>query len=570
MVKLILWSLFFNLLIWNPASAKDILRVDPTGRSGERLEQMLEERPSFSPPGSILPSPPSPKTETGGLPLKSVTIRKIVVTGSTVFSPQQLDEVTSAYRNRELTNEDLEALRRDLSLYYITKGYANSGAVIPDQDLRDGVLRVQIIEGTLTHIEVEGNKWFLDSFIRDRLALGAAPPLNIGPLQQRLQFLQLDNRIEWIHAELRPGVNPGESSLKVRVQEKNPINVRFAFNNYQSPTVGAERGLLTLKHENLSGRGDILNLSYGKSEGLHPQWDLWYALPFTRQDTTVTLRYRRNDFCVVEEPFDDLDIGSQSDVYEITFRHPFYRTLHQEFALALTGEHLKHETFLLDEPFSFSAGAEDGESVITALRFSQEWTHRTLRQVIAARSRFSFGLDALGATVHSGDITDGRFFVWLGQFQWARVLKPWDTQMIFRLDVQLSNDPLLPLEQIAVGGRYSVRGYRENALVRDQAVISSLETRIPLLRDTRWADYVQLVPFVDFGKAWDKGGAHPGPNSLSSVGIGLRWGATLVKHPRELRSQFEIYWGYPLRDVDTPQDDLQDHGIHFEFVLGFF
>ena len=60
-------------------------------------------------------------------------------------------------------------------------------------------------------------------------------------LQERLQFLQQDERIARFAAELRPGVQRGESLLLVKVEETNPFKVEFAFNNYQSPTVGAER-----------------------------------------------------------------------------------------------------------------------------------------------------------------------------------------------------------------------------------------------------------------------------------------------------------------------------------------
>src|SRR5207344_1238984 len=100
---------------------------------------------------------------------------------------------------------------------------------------------------------------------------------------------------------------------------------------------------------------------------------------------------------------------------------------------------------------------------------------------IAARSRFSQGINALGSTIHSGDTPDSEFFAWLGQFQYVRQLSALaplgipETQIIFRSDVQLTNKPVLTLEQIALGGRYTVRGYPQNTLVRDNAFIASVE-----------------------------------------------------------------------------------------------
>jgi len=74
-----------------------------------------------------------------------------------------------------------------------------------------------------------------------------------------------------LDAELRPGVQRGESSLLVKVEETNPFKVELAFNNYQSPTVGAERGLITVTHQNITGHGDPLSVTYGHSKGIDVQ-----------------------------------------------------------------------------------------------------------------------------------------------------------------------------------------------------------------------------------------------------------------------------------------------------------
>lgn len=521
------------------------------------------------PPTSVLP-PLEPGKESELFPKASVFVREIRVTGSTVFTHEELTKITAPYVNRELTPEDLETLRRALTLHYINTGYTNSGAIIPDQTLTDGVITIHIIEGELTTIELEGNKWFRDSYYENRLALGAGPPLNINALQERILILQQDERIQRLQAELGPGVKPGESSLRLQVEERQPFEVRFTFDNYQSPTVGAEQGLVTGVDKNLTGHGDILSLTYGRSDGTNPNIDVWYMLPFTARDTTITLRYAKKDFTAVEKPLEDLDVESEYDDYEITLKHPFYRSLNQEFAVAIIGEHSKADASLLGEPFSFSPGAQNGEQTVSALRTSIEWTYRTQTQAIAARSRFSLGLNVLGATNNSGSVPDSKFFSWLGQFQWARVLDPWGIQSIFRVDSQLSADPLLTLEQIAVGGRYTVRGYRENQLVRDNGLVTSLEFRIPLIRNKKWADYVELAPFGDYGRAWNTEATTPHPKTIASVGIGLRLANTLMKNSFKLRTQFEIYWGHSLKSVDTPGDDLQDDGIHLQLVVSAF
>jgi hemolysin activation/secretion protein len=544
---------------------------EPTGRPGEPPPFQREEPRPIPPPPILQPLPPPPPTRELPLSRERVFVREIRVVGSTVFSAEELKQVAAPYINRELTAEDLEALRVALTLLYVNQGYVNSGAILPDQTVSEGIITYQIIEGELTGITIEGNRWFRAGYLRRRLSLGAGPPLNVNALQRQLQLLLEDPRIARLNADLKAGLKPGESDLDVRVEDRSPFKLYLEFNNYQSPTVGAERGIVTLEDQNLTGNGDILTLRYGKSEGVDPLLDFAYSLPLTARDTTLSLQYRRNTFTVIEEQFKVLNIESNSEIYTVTLRQPVLRTLADQVALELTGERLSNETSLLGRPFSLSSGAQNGEEVATAIRAAQEWVHRTQAQVLAVRSRFSLGIDALGATLnnHHDRIPDSRFFAWLGQFQWVQRLPLLDMQLIFRSDLQLSANPLLVLEQVAVGGRYSVRGYRENTLVRDNAFLTSLEARLPLVRASRWADYLELAPFVDYGRGWQTSQPTPEVLDIASVGIGLRWAATL-RVPFPVRPQLEVYWGVPLRNLKTPGGNLQDMGLHLQFILAAF
>jgi hemolysin activation/secretion protein len=226
----------------------------------------------------IVPLPP--EGEEGKRPgTVRVFVHDIHVVGSTVFSDAEINEVTAPFKNRILVTEDLERLRLTLTLLYLNKGYLTSGAIIPDQDITFGVVKVQIIEGKLTRIDIEGNRWFSSSYLRDRLELGVRTPVTLDPLQEQMQLLQQDRRIERVNAELRPGDERGESVLNVRVEDKQPFHASMELNNYQTPLVGEMRGIGTLSHDNLTGHGDPLSLSYGHSSGAFPIVYGSYELP---------------------------------------------------------------------------------------------------------------------------------------------------------------------------------------------------------------------------------------------------------------------------------------------------
>ena len=544
---------------------------DPTGRSGEPPGPLKKEfKPPAPPPSMVLPPvPQAPDSDVQRqLGQIRVFVHDIHVTGNTVFTEAEIDQVTKPFKGRTLTTDDLERLRLALTLLYVNRGYITSGAIIPDQDVTLGVITYHIVEGTVARIDVEGTDWFRGGYLRDRVELGVKTPFAITPLQERLQLLQQDQRLERINAELRPGDRRGESVLNLRVKEASPWKAWLDFNNHQTPVVGAERGLATIAHQNVTGHGDAFSFTYGRSRGVNPIIDTSYTIPVNRYDTTLSAYYRRNDFLVVDQSFRFLDLKADAEIFGITLRQPLYKTLTDEFAVAITGERLYNKvTSAFDQaglPSLFIPGSSDtGVNTVSALRFIQEYVHRTSNSVIAVRSRFSIGLDVIGATNNSGPLPDSQFFSWLGQVQGLRRLDDWGgVQLLGQMSLQLANDRLFPLEQVPVGGRFSVRGYRENTLIRDNAFLASIESRIPLLAFPSGEPRLQFAQFADVGRAWNAKGGTPDPQTLASVGLGVRWSLL----PQE-RARVELYWGQPLNHVPHPPGNLQDHGIHLQFVM---
>ncbi|RMH35978.1 MAG: ShlB/FhaC/HecB family hemolysin secretion/activation protein [Nitrospirae bacterium] len=541
--------------------------IEPSGRSSEPPPVMKEEplKPTPPPTQILPPLEELPGLEKGTIPPLRVFVKHIRVVGSTVFTSEALQKITARYENRLISTAELEELRQELTLLYVNNGYINSGAVIPDQTVEEGTVTIQIIEGRLSEIHVEGTKIFFPWYFEQRIRLAAQRPLNINPLRERLQLLLQDPRIQRLNSELKPGLRPGESILRVRVQEASPYKLWVEFNNFQSPTVGAERGLATLQHQNVFGFGDQFRFTFGRSEGVNPLIDTAYTVPITPWDTTLTAQFRRNDFEVVSDPFKSLNIESETEIVTVTIRHPIYRTLTDEVGLAATFERLRNQNFLGGTGFSFTPGTtNDGESIVSALRLIQEWIHREPAHVLALRSRFTVGLDVLDAT--NARITrtdpDGQFFAWLGQAQWARRFDPSGMQLLSSLALQLANDSLFPLEQFAVGGRYSVRGYRENQLVRDNAFVFSVEARLPILPTIIGRNVLFFAPFIDVGRSWNARIPVTTQETIASIGAGLRWSI------RD-RAQANVYWGHQLNHIPKPAggNNLQDHGLHVQLVV---
>ena len=545
--------------------AQDALgRIPQAQRPGEdRLPLPDVEEPGSQPELVLPPVRPPAQADPLSAQLR-VFVRGFAFEGNHVFSDEELATISAPYENRVITAGELQELRDRLTLHYIQRGYINSGVVIPDQQVVEGIITLRIVEGVLADIGISGNARLRSSYVEDRLRLDAGPPLNINDLQRRLQLLQQNPLIKRINGELIPGVKPGEAELGVILEEANPFRFSAEINNHRPPSVDAEQLLVEGSHINLTGRGDTLLASAGITGGLNDYYAS-YTLPVNSRDTRLGVDFEYIDSDVEEDPFDELDIESRSRTFGLRVSHPLRRTLSSELSLGLALELRDSKTYLLGEPFSFSPGVNDGESEITVLRFQQYWYQRSRKQVLAARSVFSVGLDAFGATDNSGDLPDGEFFAWLGQFQWARRLGDGDYQLIFRADAQLARDSLLPIEQFVVGGVDSVRGYRENQFVRDSGVIGSLELRIPVMRTEAGRTWLWLAPFADYGHAWNEDLPTPDIKDIYSAGVGLLWDPVPQLHG-------EVYWGHAFRTVDKGgvEHDLQDDGFHFQVRYDFF
>lgn len=549
--------------------------------SGTALAQTQEVGPPVlpgrdqQPPPLVQPSRPAPQLQapTPGLApdatrrssnLPRIRVREVRVTGSTVFSAQAFEEITAPYVGRDVTQEELAALRQALTLKYVNAGYINSGALLPDQQVVDGVVEYRIVEGRLSGITVTGNERMQGDYIADRLALGGAAPLNVNALQDRLQILLQGPFVERINAELSPGERPGEARLNARIQEGPRSQISATLDNDVSPSLGEARAALRGQWYSPSGRGDILGWELAAASG-YRKASASYGIPIAANDTTLEIFADLSRAKVVERPLNALDIQSKSSTIGLRLSYPVMRTAREQFNLIAGLDVRQSESELLGTGFAFSPGVEpDGKSKVSVLRLVQDYVGRDSGQVTAARSTFSLGTGAFGATDLGNNLPNGKFLAWLGQFQHARRLGTTDNQLVFRLDVQLTNKPLLPMEQFAVGGIRTVRGFRSNQLVRDQGYATSVEVRVPVMRNADGAAILQVAPFVDLGGAWYKTRATDSPQRLSSAGVGLRWDPRPGLHA-------ELYWAQTFsgRNVVNPSQSLQDRGWHMTLRADF-
>ena len=488
-----------------------------------------------------------------------VNARAFRFTGNTVVPEAELQSLAAPFLGRELGNAELEDLRLRITRRYVDAGYVNSGAVIPDQDVTSGTITYEIVEGRLSEILVGGSNRFRPGYLRDRLALGAEPVLNVNQLQERMQLLLQDPQIERIAAELAPGTRPGEAVLRTDVTGAPAFFAGLILDNNRSPVVGANQAELVFGTRNLLGQGETFTLQSATTSGLD-DYMTSLAVPLTARGTLFQARYEYTHSRVVEAPFDQLDISARSRSLELGFSHPLIE--HPQRSLRASALVAKRSTqnYFLGEPSPFIPGAPDGRFNVSVLRLGLDGVDRSLEHVLAGRVLLSVGLNAFGATVGDG-FPDSQFTAVLAQIQWVQRSFSPDGQFVLRAEAQFANDALPGLEKYSLGGMDNVRGYRKDVFVRDNGWFGSIEYRHTIahlaLREGAGAGEgaIRAALFADIGQARNHDGPSTNPPYIASVGPGMRWepvaGLDAV-----------VYWGYALRDVTTATTTSQDRGWH--------
>ena len=564
---IIMTSLLLSLFI---DSASAVESLFPQSRPSDQRPDVFEQRP-FKPkeqpkldlPPVKPPIQPEQKEQQISQTLK-FKLQGLSFSGNTVFSSEQLLSLLAAYVGREIDTLDMQQIKNIITKHYIDNGYINSGAMIPDQDIQDNVLDVQIIEGDLTEVRVSNKGRLRDQYIADRIRLDAHKPFNLYVLQERLYLLQQDPRIKTINADLGPGDEKGQSILNIAITEEKPYAILVQADNHRPPSIGEAQGTLRFQHFNITGFGDKIDATINYTEGLNKGY-VNYQWPLTADDKILYVAYEKSNSEVVSDelPQNWPKLENKSDTATIGFTYPIYKASTESFDATLQLDKRESTSFIDGTPVSYAGtGAINGVSKITALRLIQNWLMFDPTAVYSFRHIASVGLDAFDSTQHDGRAPDSDFFAWLLQFQAALQEPAIGIQTVFRADLQLAFDDLMPMEQMAVGGANTVRGYRENQLVRDNGFITSIEVRKAIYQSESAQHVVQIAGFADYGRAWMHSGPVE-PESIYSVGAGLRW-----QWNRTALAEF--YWAEPLTDIENPTDDsLQDDGIHLKLVAYF-
>ena len=130
--------------------------------------------------GDSLPDAPAPSVSTEAATGKTFDIWEFAVEGNTTLESRVIEKTVYPFLGSGRTVDDVDKARAALEKRYQDEGYGTAVVNIPEQDVVQGLVRLEVIEGKVDRLVVSGATWFSPEQIRagaPSLAEGSVPLL---------------------------------------------------------------------------------------------------------------------------------------------------------------------------------------------------------------------------------------------------------------------------------------------------------------------------------------------------------------------------------------------------------
>lgn len=464
--------------------------------------------------------------ETGQAPAR-FEVRAFQVKGNTVLDADTVERAVYPFMGPERTADDIEAARAALQKVYEDRGYIAVAVYIPEQSVETGILQLEVLEQKIGQVVITGAR--KPEAVRAQapsLAEGLTPSL---PAFQRDVVAMNQNPTRKVTPELKAGAAPGTLDVALTVEETSAWHGSLELNNYYSASTSKLRSALSLRNDNLWGRGDSLALSAQTAPDRTEDGTVFSANYMARLRTgtqlLVSAMHSDSDIAVIggTNVIGKGDVVGLRLIQALGGKDGFYHSLTTGF----DWKHFKEDVIL---------GSDRAAAPIEYFPVMAAWRGDWMGEDRRADATLTgvFGVRGLG---DDRDAFDAKrynarpsFFVVKFDGSYEREL-PKDFIASGRLTAQWTDRPLIANEQFSLGGVNSVRVYRESEAMGDYGLAFQLELRSPkLLTDWSAVDELRVHGFVDAGYAWIHDRL-PGQNDnqgLSSIGVGVN--ARLFKY----------------------------------------
>lgn len=517
----------------------------------------------------VTPAPAPPVvTPDAAEATRKVDVIEYIVRGNSVLNVRDIEQAVTPFLGPDRTMKDIEAARDALLAVYQAKGYQSVYVDLPEQQVTEGLVFLQVNETRVGRVRVVGAEYISPLDVRDQvpaLKEGVVPDFN----QAQVELTALNSTPKrQVMPLVKQGSMPGTMDVDLKVQDESPWRASLGLNNDYSADTRKLRATASIGHDNLWQLGHSASISFfGAPQDLSQTQVITaaYSAPIPDTHWSLDASAYKSDSNVATVGGTDVlgkgyaiglkanytapnggDAGSWLHTFSAGFE---FKDIDEALTMGTTGDSvplkyvpitLGYNGFLQGERSQLGVG---------------------LSMVIGTSSSFGFGSNAQQFDYKRYKASPS-FMVLKGDVNGSYTL-PGDSQLGFRLSGQMTDAPLVSSEQIAAGGMNSVRGYLSAESTGDYGLVGSLEWRTkPLTFLGSWLDNWRLYTFADAGRLRLK---EPLPEqqdgfTLASVGLG-----TSLRIGSSVSGRVDV--GYPLKAGS--RTEKHDTRINFSLTASY-
>lgn len=424
---------------------------------------------------------------------------------------------SSSVLGKCMTVTDINAIATRVQNRLIEQGYVTSGIMVGDQNLTDGELRLTLIPGKIAQVVVNTADSKVPVYVKQTnraypaildtaLTIQTGKLLNIRDLEttllnfKRVPSADANFKIAPSHTGLNPSADNaintlgtlGFSDILIDYTQHRRLRGSLSIDDSGSKSTGKYQGVATLSLDNLANYNDLFYLSFGRDLGNqinddkdHPSdkskgsknYGIGYVIPI--KSSVLQLNANRYSYHqTVAGSTQDYIYGGTSRGYNAKLSHLVHRDAHSKSHVYAGGYAKSQQSdidgTMIDVQTRKTAGYLFGMSHETT--FGKQANHSLSTDISYKRGTAAF--NALPSPEELFDEGSAR----VGIYQLNSNLtsrygpiignKPLPIIHSTTLKAQYATDSLTPDLKMAIGGRYTVRGFDgERSLSADNGIL---------------------------------------------------------------------------------------------------
>lgn len=494
--------------------AANVPNVPDAGQSIRILEPTNRYQPSdfnvnLSAPGEDAAKGPA---KPGGA---AIQVKTFEVEGNTVVPSDVIKKLIDGDAGKDLTLGEIQEVADKISGYYHQQGFFLAKAYLPRQEIVEGKVKIQVLEGQYDKITLSNSSRTSDATINRILSsVNTDDVVEREKLERKLLIISDLPAVE-VKSTLKPGARVGTTALDVDTKSKNMITGYADADNYGNKYTGTNRAGITLNVNSPLGIGDQLTTRVMTSETKQQYGRIAYQAPVGGSGLQLGASYSEMDYTLGKN-FGSFDAHGNSRISSVYGLYPLIRSRQANLSATLQFDN----TVLKDDVDLFESKSK---------KTINSWTFGLSGS--AYDDFLGGGLNSFAVNYHAGVLnvqsddvkaiddlsarSDGHFNSFDGMI--SRTQRITDKlNLTGKLSGQVSDNNLDSSQKFDIGGSSAVRSFKQGDSSGDMGWMANLDLRYSL------TDNVVLNSFYDYGHvrynqdAWDNS-----KNSATRAGAGV-------------------------------------------------